>query len=434
MFTSARYIAMDDDASELAPLVKALHGIGAPCIGIHYDPLSPPEASHFAGLRMLFTDLHLLKAVAAGVQNYDAIASVLDRCVPDNHGPYLLVLWTSHEEEREALADRLQSHLSPDKMPLAVLALGKERFRNGSSWNGPALADAIRTQIAAIPQLAAMLSWEQDVLAAANATLALVGDLVPSSERTLGEYAGALDRILSALAVSAAGRSNAEANPRGAVSSVLAPLLVDRIVNQGDRHGTSALWESAVTFPNDATALDNMQKGRMHRMLHFALPPAEPIQRTDWGAVIPLSPSQLLDDAMLARFGETAQEIRASEFKLKPERINDGRLVMLRAGAACDQAQSNSGPIPLLLGLLAPVSALRKDKRGQAVHECPEHVLLPEQAEPSMLLMHARFATTVVASDLVNWSEPVLRVREQLLMTILVHAATHAIRPGTLRF
>lgn len=69
------------------------------------------------------------------------------------------------------------------------------------------------------------------------------------------------------------------------------------------------------------------------------------------------------------------------EFKLKPERINDGRLVVLRAGAAFDQAQSDTGPIPLLLGLLATVSALRKNKRGQAVHECPDHVLLPEQAE-----------------------------------------------------
>lgn len=137
---------------------------------------------------------------------------------------------------------------------------------------------------------------------------------------------------------------------------------------------------------------------------------------------------------MMARFGATNHEIRAQEFKLKPNRTDDGRLVVVRGGAACDQAQGNSGPIPILLGLLVPSSALSKDKKGQAVHICPEQVLLPGEDEPSTLLVHARFATTVVSKELARWPEPMLRIREQLLMTILVHAATHAIRPGTLRF
>lgn len=60
--------------------------------------------------------------------------------------------------------------------------------------------------------------------------------------------------------------------------------------------------------------------------------------------------------------------------------------------------------------------------------------LLGDQLIGSTLLVSARFTSTVPAADLVVWLDPILRIREQLLMGILVHSATHAIRPGTLRF
>jgi hypothetical protein len=87
-----------------------------------------------------------------------------------------------------------------------------------------------------------------------------------------------------------------------------------------------------------------------------------------------------------------------------------------------------------MLGLLAPAGALQTGSRTAAVHACPEHVLLPGDAEPSALLVSARFVITMLPADLDGWPEPILRIREQLLMTILVHAATHSFRPGTLRF
>ena len=87
MFTPPRYIAIDDDEAELDPLVKALHAIGAPCLGLRFDPLGLPETSLFDGVRVLFTDLHLVQGAASPVQHYDAIASVLETCVPAGHGP-----------------------------------------------------------------------------------------------------------------------------------------------------------------------------------------------------------------------------------------------------------------------------------------------------------------------------------------------------------
>lgn len=436
MFTPPRYIAIDDELSELTPLVDALHRIGAPCVGLQFDPLGMPEASLFAGIRILFTDLHLIKGAAALTVHYDTIAQIIYSCVPADHGPYLLVLWTSHEEERQALSDRLQLVLAdvPEKVPLAILGLSKELFRTPGGWDGPALQEALREKIAEIPQLAALMSWERDVLAAANATLARVGGLVPQMDRTVERYAAGLDRALSQLAVAAAGESGAQADPRSAVASALAPLLADRIVNQGDPHGSAALWQQAVTFPQSGGALTEIQKASMHSMVHFAFPPAEPLAATDWGAVIPFGPAQLEEAAMLARFGMTEANLRAGEFRLKPASLTAGRLVLIRGGAACDQAQVNPGPLPMLLGILAPESALKSGSRSRAVHECPERLLFPGENDPSALVVSARFTSTMVTADLQHWPEPIMRIREQLLMTILVHSATHSFRPGTLRF
>lgn len=433
MFTPARYIVLDDEATELATLVDALHVLGAPCVGIRFDPLDLPKPANFTGLRVLFSDLHLVKAQPAGVQHYNTLASLLDRCVPESHGPYLLVLWTSHEHERAALADRLEEILPASKRPIAVLALDKVQFRNGATWDAAGLREAIEARIASMPQLHALLNWERDVLAAANETLAIIGGLVPDDQRTIAQFPNALDRVLSLVAIASAGSANAQNDRKGAVTAALAPLLSDRISNRPQDADANALWEQAVTFPQ-GPELQPAQKARMNRMLHLALSQAEPVSRLDWGAIIPLGDAQLSDEAMNARFGVTADLLRDREFKLKQERRTEGQLIVVRAGAACDQAQSQSGPIPLLLGFLVPSTALSQNKRSPAIHVCDEKFELDGYQEPVSLLIHARFSTTTVAQDLQNWPAATLRLREQLLTTILVHVASHAMRPGTLRF
>lgn len=433
MFTPARYIVLDDEASELATLVDALHILGAPCIGIRFDPLDLPKPAHFTGLRVLFSDLHLVKAQPAGVQHYNTLASLLDRCVPESHGPYLLVLWTSHEHERAALADRLEEILPASKKPIAVLALDKVQFRHGATWDAAGLQKAIQARIGSMPQLQALLNWERDVLAAANETLAVVGGLVPTEQRTVAQYAGALDRVLSYIAVASAGSANAQNDRKGAVTAALSPLLSDRISNRPQDAGANVLWEQAVTFPQ-GPELQPGQRARMNRMLHLAVPPAEPVSRLDWGAIIPLGAAQLTDGAMNGRFGATADHLRDREFKLRPDRRTEGRLVVVRGGAACDQAQSQGGPVPLLLGLMVPSTALSPNKRSPAIHVCEEKFELDGYQEPVSLLIHARFSTTTVAQELQAWPPAILRLREQLLTMILVHVASHAMRPGTLRF
>lgn len=434
MFTPARYIVVDDVKAELAPLVEALHSLGTPCIGIHYEPPAPlPEARLFAGVRVLFSDLQLLKGQAADVTHFDTIASLLDHAIPADHGPYVVVLWTSHEAKRAALSDRLMALLAPSKRPLAVLAIDKNLYRTGEAFTQVAeLQDAVRASMANTPQLDALLAWERDVLAAANTTLAVLGNLVPDNARTLTAYPGALDGVLSHLAVAAAGARPARANPRAAVNAALAPLLADRILNQTTDAAAGDLWRNAVTFANGPGLTDG-QRARMNRLLHLAVPPAETVDRSEWGAVIPFPRRLLTEKSMRKRFGLSAAEIWEQEFRIKAKDHAQLKPVLIRGGAACDQAQSANGPSDYLLGVLRPAGIRTASTPPAACRECGELLQIADAGPPFKLAVHARLKLCLMPDEVAGWPEPLFRLREQLLMTILFHAAAHVMRPGTLR-
>ena len=435
MFTPARYIIIDDEPSQLAPLVNALHAIGTPCIGVHFQPPKLPEPGLFSGVRVLFTDLHLVAAATSDDQHFNTILSLLDRCVPDQHGPYILVLWTSHEQKRDALTARLMERLDAAKRPLAVLALDKNNFRNGDSFDRAIeLQAAVADRIASNPQLKALLSWEQDVLSAANATLATVGALVPVEKRTVADYPAALDRILSQIAVAAAGEDGSRADTQGAIYSALSPILNDRVLNHTTDADRRALWTSAATFGGMQPPLTVEQRARMNRALHLAFPDKEAIGRQDWGVVFPLTGDHVSDPSMMAKFGMTRKAILESEFRIKPENIDSVSLILVRMGAACDQAQANQGPVPFVLGILKPHDQKISGTPSAAHKQCREVLDIPGNAAPVNLCIHARFSITMTPAELGSLPEPLMRLREQLLMTILFHSSTHVMRPGTLSF
>lgn len=430
MFTAARYVVVDDELTELAPLVDALHRLGAPCIGIHWDPDKLPAPELLRGVRILFTDLHLTKGQVPAKTHYDTIATMLEGAIQDGHGPYVVVLWTSHEEERQAFSDRLSVALSAGKLPVAVLGLEKNKYRDGEAFTKlGALEKDVTASLAGNEQLQALLSWEHDVLAAAHATLAQVGQLVPPKLRTIKDLPGGLNGVLSLLAGAALG-ANAPADPRSAVSRALAPLLMDRIANQSADAEKDKLWQAAVTFPEDAAKLSAEQCAQMNAMIHLAMPDAEHIDRMDWGAVLPLKdvPAETVEQV----FGASADDIAADAFQLKSGQ-KDCRLVLVRIGAVCDYAQGKKGPIPYVLGLVSPPKYDKLGKSSPA--ELASPLLQTEKGGgPERLTINPRYAVTLTPKVIDPLPDPIFRVREQLLVTLVAHSSAHVVRPGILSF
>ena len=114
------------------------------------------------------------------------------------------------------------------------------------------------------PQLAALVAWETDVQAAAGATLSALVELVPEEARNSALFASAVDEILSRLAREAVGQHHVAIDPRAAITSALAPILADRIVNQDVPDAAAALWRQAVTW-DGREQLDPARAGKVNR-------------------------------------------------------------------------------------------------------------------------------------------------------------------------
>jgi len=444
IFSAPRFVVVDDREHHLEAITQTFRLLGTPCMGVRYDPSVELNPEHFRGVRCLFMDLHLVDGQASTDQkrHYALITSILEDNINKNGGPFVLVVWTQHEHLSVELRDYLDRSIDvgkPYARPLAVLSLAKEQFINvddGEIRNPGELRDAVQRSIMTNPQLAALLGWEAGVLAAAGDTLVSLLNLVPPDQRTSAEFPSALDTILSRLTKETVGRSHVDVNPRAAITTALAPILADRILNQDISPATQEIWKSAVTRHEDKKLEDAspIEAGEINRMLHLAVPGSEILLPTDWGAVVPW-PFEWSDEKLSHFTGLTQKQMLCEEFRLRSSAMGACRPVLVRVGAACDYAQSNRGPISFLFGVDIPESAERQKttdgqpvKISDAIWKSPVF-LMPGATEPSRLHVHIRFPQTHLQETCASWATS-CRLREQLLMHLISSASNYVARPG----
>jgi len=444
MFTAPRFVAIDDKQHHLQAILDTFQKLGAPCIGIHYDPAQELDRSHFRGVRALFLDLHLIEGAAStdNRRHFAQIAQILEDNISVGGGPFVLVIWTEHAHLAGDLTLYLDENLDPERpyaRPLAVLSLAKDQFINvadGSLRPAATLRESIEQALTSNPQLAALISWETDVLAAAGATLSALVGLVPAAERTTTAFPAALDGVLSRLAREAVGRPHVAADPRAAITSALAPILADRIINQDVTPASSALWAAAVTRYADRAlaAATPEEAGQINRMLHVAVPGSETIRVSDWGGVSELPADLWTDDWLRETLGVTVDQFLREEFKLHRNDHAKCRPRVVRIGAACDHAQDRRGPLSFLFGVEIPVDVNRlADGSGQVripAAEWPSPVFVVEEGGGAFRLsVNCRFGITRTAAACQGWQAR-YRLREQLLMHLISHANVYVSRPG----
>lgn len=443
MFAAPRFVAVDDRKEHLDAIIECFQHIGSPCIGIHFKDDDEFDRKYFRGVRCLFLDLHLVSGQMGTDHKADfgRIQTILEDNINENGGPFVLVLWTAHPYLKDDLIAYLEKNIDPKlphAQPLAVLGLAKSDYIQDLDAGGVSNPDSLRVAVENVvmsnPQLAALLSWETDVLAAASETLASLLKLVPKNKRTSGEYPVFIDTVLSRLVRETVGRSHVDVNPRTAISMGLAPILSDRILNQSDSE-TKDIWSKAITRYNDDKLGDASpeEAGEINRMLHLALPGSETILSDDWGVVVEW-PYQLNDAEFKRLTGLTKKQILCEEFKLRSKAMKNCKLVLIRVGAACDYAQNHSGPVMFLLGVEIPENAERQQINGcpakctDAIWKSPVF-LMPGKKQAFRLYVHIRFPQTCLTEACCKWKVR-YRLREQLLMQLINTSSNYNARPG----
>ena len=445
MFTPARFVVVDDNPRHLDAILEVFQNLGTPCQGVAYDATRGLDNRYIEGVRVLFLDIHLTDPSIASDDNkhFAIIGSILEDGISPDGGPFILVIWTEHDHLVGELKDYLDDNgLDPEKphaCPLAIASLAKRDFidlSTGTPKDGGAekLRSAVLDKVSSQPQLRALVEWESNVQSAARATLATLVDLVPHDGRNSDSFPSGLDETLTRLAQAAVGKDNVATDARAAVGAALAPLLADRIANQDVANDAKQAWKQAVTGQGSGR-LDEVRAGKVNRMLHVAIPASEPIQSTDWGAVVEF-PAKWWSERreMQQRFGVTCKQLLGDEYKIG--RSDRGRCNprLVRVGAACDHAQNRPGPILYLFGLEIPADVQRReDNTGEvrlpAAEWSSPNLVLPSGTGPFTLAVNTRYWVSVTSNDAASWT-PVYRLREQLLMHLVSHASSHMARPG----
>lgn len=434
MFTHARYVVIDDKENELMQLAKCLRKIGAPCLPLLYDVAEGIDAHHLGGVRILFLDLHL----TTGGQSTDVaqasalIAAMLEDGIVPTAGPYVIILWTTHQPHRDAFETYIMENVDPLKRPIAILSLDKNEYLAGDA--GPKLEADIKAVVEADPRLRAMLDWEREVLKAAGTTLAEVGSLVSAEDRKATRFSERLDEVLSLLASEAVGAENAKADPYSAVNAALMPILSDRIGNQRIEPDSTAIWQAAVTKIDDVPAPSIDEAARLNSMMHVAAASTEELKPGAWGAVTILPDAELEEALMLARFNLPAKPMLSGTFCLteKADRLLS-KLCLLRVGASCDYAQNRKGPVPFMLGAVVPAGAARREDGLPKAEFVTPPLMIDGFDGPVRLIFNAHLQITLVPDAYETWA-PLCRLREALLMQITTHGAHHATRQAIISF
>lgn len=433
MFTRARYVVIDDKENELNQLADCLRKIGAPCLPLLYDVVEGIDTRHLSGVRLLFLDLHL----TTGGQSTDVaqasavIAAMLEEGIVPAAGPYVIILWTTHQPHREAFETYIMDNVDPLKRPLAILSLDKNQYLAGDA--GEKLMVDVSQVIKTDPRLRALLDWEREVLKAAGTTLAEVGSLVSADDRKATRFSERLDEVLSLLASEAIGAENAKADPYSALNAALMPILSDRIANQRIGPDSNAIWQAAITKIGNVPAPSLAEAAKLNSMLHVANALSEELQPGAWGAVSLLPEEELEDGPMTARFNLPAKPLFATLFSMtaKPERARS-KLCLLRVGANCDYAQGRRGPIPFMLGAIMPANAQRRADLPKAEINTPP-LMIEGFNEPVIIAFNGHLTVSMVPREFEGWP-PLCRLRESLLMQITTHGAQHATRPAIISF
>lgn len=435
MFVPARFLVIDDKKEHADLIVHAFHRLGSPCIGIHYNSSEGLNREHFRGVRALFIDLHLLEGAAGSDhrRHFAHIASILEENISEKGGPYLLVVWTEHPQRQRELSEYLKQNLDPGKphaRPLAVLCLSKADFINLDSNQVTVkdLRDAVRSVVSSEPQLAALLQWETDVLAAAGETLASLISLVPLESRGSKEFSSAADRVLSRLSREAVGKMNVSVDPRAAINGILSPILADRIAAQVPSKETEKLWKAAVTLSADDSLGNPAMKDAavVNCMLHVSLPDSERMQAKDLGSVCEFG--TWTDKKTMAKFGLPISGIM-KEFKVKEADWLKCKPMLVRVGAVCDHAQNQPGPISYLLALEVPQSVGKGDKKPASIWSSPVFLMGDPDQDAFILHVSVRLLLSVPVKSSKRWTVK-YRLRSNLVSHLTYHSSSHISRPG----
>lgn len=127
--TCNKIVVIDDQINEALPLIKLLSEQGANTLYYSGVPEEMPE-NPLVGVRLVFCDLRF-STTTDSKSIISNILAMLRKIISENNGPYILIVWSTHQDE---YIEDLKTALSREKVaPEFVLPLEKASYFESKS-------------------------------------------------------------------------------------------------------------------------------------------------------------------------------------------------------------------------------------------------------------------------------------------------------------
>jgi len=459
MIPFSRVVALDDKEEDLDVIVKALGRAGYSAIPYLFDlaEFNPSINKPCAGLRLVFSDIHLTPTSGVGSGGADhaaVIGNFLKQIVPA--GPYGLIFWSKHEADEQEIVAQLNSRAKDIGFKLPVFfgfmdkkSIGIHPGSDANEVDYEKLRNLICEQVNKSPALKIVMDWEERVLLSAarasNSLFEVVDTRSTESKASLANPDAWLD-LLAYLSQEAVGLESAIRNSTAAIDNALLPVLEDqlRIKLSGDEAPecpiARKLSEQAgkrIKLPSEIST---------YSLNSFYL--VEGLSQNDSIAAsargVVSSPAGSTSEFISTRFGSEWIDILYDEFVLFPqgkaknqELASRSKACFISLSAECDEVQGKIPNHRYLLGVIFDKADLKEfinsSKVGLARAALQEVGRIKiDGSERIIIASCRRFISEHSGVELPL--TPVARLRRSTLDELIHHYTTYARRPGVMRF
>lgn len=449
MLINSRFVIVDDKPQHLLGIKESLDFLRLDCHSKLYTEEDVADWEPLPGTRILFLDKNLATGATMQTDNkvaFNVLLEVIQKLICPESGPYGLVLWADDpevDELKKYLFERLTGE-DAKHLPVFFTELKKGDYinvANGDVLHPEKLRTDILEKISESPQLKALLTWEADVAAAADAVLRSMIDLVPLENRASDEFGNELGKVLYKLSQAGAGKDRATENPRESINRVLVPILSDRIAEHDPDSGDTFDWGTSLVDPKAAPTVEVQASVNSAIHLSFARTArSTPIAPTELGAIIEF-PFDRNDEVLGEKWGITEAQLREKIFQIDEAEWAECSLRLVQIGASCDNAQPNLGPLLYLLAVEWPFGSpdgsnvngkpqLHKNRKLKSGMEWRSPVLkFSADKNAGKVSVFRNLSISVPRPSTKDW-KVAYRFREELISELTQEYARYISRPG----
>jgi len=424
-----RILVIDDIEEDGIKIAKSVWNSQFAIRFIHYDQeeLIKAGKENMRGVRLIFMDMNLIGdgILGSGSKNFTAVQQVLQFCLDERNGPYVLITWSTFDTYAPGLFKHLNERLPVSLRPSLCKQLNKEEYEDGDGR----LTEKIKEYMQELEAIGALISWEKTIQYAACETLYdLIGVAIASG---IDDVKDALRSVLFSLASAAAEQNLDKTNAVKHLYSVLSQILYDNLANALPEEEAA---QSELIYSGKDLKPKEPWSQKIHTMLHLDLTEPDPLADHMPGDVFPYPgkdhglPIPDLDVCGFLRGGKFMPRKKEEDEEIFRARIEkDCKLALVEITALCDYSQKKSIWHRYLAAAIVPNDFVKNSRLPDFIWPSPEFQI---GNDPPFKMLFNSLLIMSIPKEFRDKLKRIFRIRQPLLGDTMGWLARQSSRQG----